>query len=228
MIWQDAIVLGLALVFCGCSTSRPNAAQSPTMPAVAAPLEDTTGPTVISRVHGGYELRNHLYRVVISDQPGDVTFWGSIDQTRNTVFQRGIYTSLTGLPDAPIRGYVEMRDEQTWQFHGEDDNHITWRKIYSLQNDSLLVSVIIQNNRSEPLVTAIQICGDLPNLRIVHHDPEQFTGQGGYGLVSLHGFNEFHAPTSQPALPVLIQSDTFHLKPQERQGFTTQWKLSPS
>ncbi len=183
------------------------------------------GPTIASRVAGGYELLNNQFRVVISETTGDVIFWGYADKTRNMVFRRGIYTTLSGLPDVPGKGYVEARDEQTWQFLGEDANHITWRKIYNLDGDHLEVSIMIQNNRPEALDTAINLEGDLPSMRIMHHDPEQFDAFGGYGAVSLHGWNVVHSPTSQPVLPILLQSDVFHLKPMERQSFTSMWML---
>ena len=180
----------------------------------------------MSRVAGGYELKNRQYRVVISDQTGDVIFWGYVGQDRNMVFHQGIYATLTVLPDVSPHMMAQARDEQTWEFYGEDDNHIIWRKVYCMEKDALLVSILILNNRPETLVTAVQINGDLLSVRIIHHDPEQFDAIGGYGSVSLHGYNEFHAPTSQPALPTLIQSDTFHLKPQERQGYTSVWRLA--
>jgi hypothetical protein len=185
-----------------------------------------TGPTEMSRVAGGYELTNRLYRLVISDQTGDVTFWGFVDHNRNLLSGRGIYTTLTGLPETAPHGTIEKRDEQTWQFYGEDDNHILWRKIYCLNGDALAVSIQIQNTRPEDLITTEQIKGELPGLKITHHDPELLEGAVDHTAVLFRGYNEFPAPTSRPANPVLIQSDPFHLKPQERQSYTTQWKLS--
>jgi hypothetical protein len=224
-------ILLLLLIVGGCSTSHPVATQ-PSLPVDAKAADSFftptgPGPTQLSKVLGGYQLLNRLYRVVISEQTGDVIFWSTDTESRNMLFHRGIYTTLTGLPDAPPHGYIEKRDPQTWQFFGEDDNHITWRKIYCLSGEAMQVSIMIQNHRADSLTTAIQINGDLPSLRIQHHDPEQFTGIGGYGTVSLQGFNEFHSPTSQPALPTLLQSDTFHLKPTEWQSYTSQWILAP-
>jgi hypothetical protein len=218
------ISLCFMFLLTGCGTPQPA-----TQPIVATTfdLDHTPGPTGMSKVAGGYELTNRLYRVVIADQTGDVTFWGFKDQPRNMISGRGIYTTLAALPESPIHGYIEKRDEQTWQFYGDDDDHITWRKIYTLEGDSLFVSILITNNRPENLTTAIQIDGDPISLRIDHHDPELFQGHGGYGSLSLRGFNEFPAPTSQPVLPTLIQSDMFHLKPGERQGYTSQWKIIP-
>jgi hypothetical protein len=231
-IRSRAIPLRVLLLLLTSCAARPAATQ-PVVPIASQSIESPTdqpqiaGPTVMSRVDNGYELRNRLFRVVISDQTGDVIFWGAVDQPRNMVFQRGIYTTLTGLPDAPLHGYIEQRDEQTWQFFGEDDNHVTWRKIYCLERSSLLVSIMVQNNRPAPLVAAIQINADFVSLRVQHHDPELFIGVGGYATVEIKGYNEFRTVQTPPPLPVIIQSDTFYLKPQERQSYTSRWRLLP-
>jgi len=192
------------------------------------PLASMPGPTTMSRVAGGYELKNRTLRVVISEKTGDVIYWGAADANRNSVFRHGVYASLVDVPEETIDGYIEKRDDQTWQFFGQDKAHqITWRKIYCLEKGSLLASLIIANDGPTSLTTAIQLRGDFPNLRITDHTPEQFTGHSAYGAVSVHGWNEFHpTPTSQPALPVLIQSDTKTLPPGERFAFTTEWKLT--
>jgi hypothetical protein len=224
-------VASVLLVAGGCGQPQQAAATRPVVPIAMQPVEPAytphgPGPTIKSRVSGGYELSNDQFRIVISESTGDVIFWGFTGKNRNVLAGRGMYTTLSGLPDVPVRGYVEARDEDTWQFIGEDDNHITWRKIYSLQRDVLLVSIIVQNNRPDLLQTAIKLNGDLPDLNIVRHDPEQFDAFGNYGTVSLHGYNEFHNPDSEPILPTLLQSDTFHLKPAERQSYTMTWVLS--
>ena len=181
----------------------------------------------MARVANGYELRNRHVVVVIDDRTGDVVTWTRPTQSRNTVAgHRGVYAALAGLAEVGPDGYVEKRDEQTWQFYGTDANGVTWRKVYNLDHDSLLVSYVIQNNRTAPLAAAVQVRGELIDLRVLAHDAEQFTGTGGYGTVSLHGWNAVQGrPT--PPLPVLIQSDTFTLKPGERQGYTTEWRLDP-
>jgi hypothetical protein len=213
----------------GCTPPHPAPVTQPDVPIVAQPIDSdlsTFGPTKRNRVPEGYELLNNQFRLVISDTTGDVVFWGYVNQPRNMVYHRGLYTTLSALPDSPVKGYVEPRDEDTWQFMGDDENHITWRKIYRLNGDHLEVSILIQNNRTTPIDTAVNINGDLPSLLILHHDPEQFDGSGDYGIVSLHGWNVVHNPTSKPVLPTLLQSDVFHLKPQERQSYTTMWMLS--
>jgi hypothetical protein len=188
-----------------------------------------TGPgaTELARVPAGYELRNRDVRVVIDEHTGDVVTWGTPTQSRNTVAgPRGVHVAIAGLPDVPPAGYVEKRDDQTWQFFGPDANGVTWRKVYNLDHDSLLVSFVIQNDRPVPLPAAVQVIADLTDLRVAVHTAEQFTGTGGYGTVTLHGWNVAHTGPP-PQLPVLLQSDTFTLKPGEREGYTTEWRLSP-
>jgi hypothetical protein len=185
------------------------------------------GPTTMSRVAAGYELRNQSARLVIDARTGDVIWWGTLPGGSNlAVGPRGIHAAVAGLPDVPPDGYVEKRDDQTWQFYGPDANGVVWRKVYNLDHDSLLVSFIVQNTRSTPLPVEIQLRGDLGSLRVTAHDPEQFTADGPAGTVSLHGWNPTHGHPP-PALPVLLASDPFTLKPDERQGYTTEWQLWP-
>lgn len=226
---RSIILSCLVLSVAGCHPPKPMSNERE-IPVAPQPIQSalpqyTTGPTELSKVAGGYELKNRLFRVVISDQTGDVIFWGLADHNRNLLIGRGIYTTLTGLPDSPPHGYIEQRDEQTWQYYGDDDNHITWRKIYCLDRDSLFVSIMVENNRPQPLDAAIQIKTNLPGLHIQHHDPELLEASVDHTALLLRGYNEFPAPASQPASPTLIQSDIFHFKPQERQSYTSQWKL---
>jgi hypothetical protein len=208
-------------------------ATQPDIPIALQPIttdlngDNLPGPTVMAKVAGGYQLSNRLVRVVIAEKSGDVIFWGYANQPRNMALGRGIYATLTGLPDVSARGSVQMRDEQTWQFFGDDANHITWEKVYSLQGDSLFVSVKIQNNRQEELRGAVQINGELIGLTVEHHDTELFSGRGGYGTLTLQGFSESSSAGGRPVLPVLIQSDLFDLKPKARQGYTSRWTLDP-
>ncbi len=238
------LAVGLSAGCCCCPPPKPapEPATRPAPVATLAPLPVAPqavvppsavvvptgpGPTEMARVANGYELRNRDVRVVIDPATGDVVTWGTPAQPRNTVAgPRGIHATLANLPDVPPAGYVEKRDDQTWQFYGSDANRVTWRKVYNLDHDSLLVSFVIQNDRPTPLPAAVRVVGDLTDLRIAAHDPEQFTGTGGYGTVSLHGWNIAHGQPP-PALPVLLQSDMFTLQPGERQGYTTEWRLSP-
>jgi len=194
--------------------------------AEAAPPPTTSQPsaTLMSKVAGGYELKNDSMRVVISEQTGNIVYWSLPNSDRNVLYLKGVGTQLIGQTEIQLVGYVEKRDDQTWQFFGTDSSGITWRKIYCLEGPSLLMSVIVQNGQTKPISTAIQITGDFPNLRILQHTGDQFTGRSGYTQVNLQCFNEFHnQPT--PTLPVLLQSDTRTLQPQERLAMTTEWKL---
>ena len=176
------------------------------------------------RVSGGYELRNRSVRVVIDDATGDVVFWGP--PGRNAVAgRRGIHSVIVGQPDAAATGSVEKRDDQTWQFYGADANGVTWRKVYNLDHDSLLVSYLIRNDRNEPVTATVAVVGELGDVRVTAHDAEQFTAVGPVGTVSLHGFNAAHGG---PPPAALIRSDAFPLKPGERQSYTTEWRLYPS
>ena len=181
----------------------------------------------MSRVPAGYQLANRAVRVVIDGQTGDVVEWAAVGQVRNTAAgRRGIHPVAAGLPDVPAVGSVEARDEQTWQYVGADANGLTWRKIYNLEHDALLVSYVVRNDHSQPVVVTVQVVGDLIALRVTEHTAEQFAGVGVLGTVSLHGWDVAHAGPPPP-LPILIQSDTFPLKPGERQGYTTEWRLTP-
>ncbi len=205
----------------------PPVAPQPLVPPSVTSVTTGPGPTVMARVADGYELRNRDVRVVIDAATGDVVTWGTPDQQRNTAAgRRGVYAAAAGRPDVAPAGYVEKRDDQTWQYYGTDADGLVWRKVYNLDHDSLLVSFIVQNDRPTPVTVTVQVRGDLTGLRVTAHDPEQFTGTGGYGTVGLHGWNLTHGQPPPP-LPVLIQSDPLPLRPGERQGYTTEWRLSP-
>ena len=192
----------------------------PTLPTSGA------GPTVMSRVAGGYELRNHAVRVVIDGQSGDVVEWAAVGHAGNVAGGgRGIHPALVGLPDVPPVGLVQKRDDQTWQYVGTDANGVTWRKVYDLDHDGLLVSYVIANDRSTPMVATVAVVGDVAG-RVTVHTAEQFTAVGPVGTVSLSGWDVAHGGPP-PAVPVLLRSDAFPLKAGERQGYTTEWRLYP-
>jgi hypothetical protein len=225
-----ALVGTVASMLTGCTPQKPAAATRPSVPIAAQPVDadppSTAGPTAMSRVTGGYELINRQFRAVISDQTGDVIYWGSADKVRNVVTGRGIYTTLSTLPDAPAKGSIEPRDEDTWQFMGDDENHITWRKTYRLAEDCLFVSIMITNNRKDPLDAAIRINGQLPGVHAMTQNPELFKAFGDFGVITLEGWNVNHAPNTATLLPLLLQSDVLHIKPGDRDSYTSVWMLS--
>lgn len=224
------------LVLAGCQhTSHPTQNQPETAPVTTQPeppppaatdeINPLAGPTLMRKVSGGYELKNRHVRAVIDDQTGDLIYWGRSITDRNLVLRPGITASLTGQPDATMQGYIEKRDDQTWQFIGEDSNKICWRKIYCLEGDSLLISILIQNQRTEPLETTIQFQAPFAGVRILRHERDQFEALTGFGTIHLQAYNEFPASTPAQALPVVLLSDPHTLRPQERISFTTEWKL---
>src|SRR5689334_702312 len=117
------LFLCLAILICsaaGCKTNDTGRAGG----SYPAPWPNETGPagpTLMARVEGGgYELKNRWVRAVIDDRSGDVTYWGAADGRRNLLMQPGVIVRLDGAPDLVPDGYVEKRDDQTWQFLGKD------------------------------------------------------------------------------------------------------------
>ena len=202
------------------NTAVPPIVQQPVTPAPPS----LAGPTVMSRVPGGYELKNDRVRVVISEASGDVTFWGS-PTGRNLLLQPGITARLTGQPVTTPTGYFEPRDTETWQFFGSDANHITWRKIYCLDGFNLLASYLYQNDTPGPVSGAVQLVGTLAGVRVQQHAIDHFAGVSTFGTISMTAFNENHMPCTQPSFPVLLQSDTRSCPHGDRLSFTTQWTL---
>lgn len=206
-------------------TSSTTTQVEPTPPAAADEINPLAGPTLMRKVPGGYELKNRHVRAIIDDQTGNLIYWGRSTTDRNLVLQPGIVASLAGLPDATMQGYIEKRDDQTWQFIGEDSNRTGWRKIYCLEGDSLLISILVQNQRAEPLDVTIQFQAPFAGVRILRHDRDQFEALTGFGTIHLQAYNEFPATSPAPPLPVVLVSDPHTLQAQERISFTTEWKL---
>lgn len=200
----------------------------PPPPAARDELEvnPSAGPTLMRKVAGGYELKNRHIRAVISDETGDLTYWGRAGTDRNLLLRPGATAQLAGLPQPSMQGYIEKRDDQTWQFIGDDSNHIGWRKIYCLEGDSLLISILVQNHHNQPLEATIEFLAPFAGVRIVQHERDQFEGRTGLGVIHLQAYNEFPSTAPASPLPVVLTSDPHTLKPQERISFTTEWKLS--
>lgn len=210
---------GLGLMGCqshgGSSWSIPRDAYDVPLP----------GPTLMSKVPGGYELRNRWTRVVIDEKTGDILFWAPAGATRNLLPHEGI----EALPDQPLDqkpdGYVEARDEQTWQYLGEDASHIAWRKIYSLDGRALHASFLMQNNTTQTL-SAIEprLWAEFASLRIDTHDGQLFEGSTSTTAVRVRAFVERSGPASA-TLPVILVGDKQPLKPGQRISLTTEWEL---
>ena len=194
--------------------------------SMAQPFDlPTTGPTAMQRVPEGYELSNRQVRVVIDEQRGRLVYWGSADGHQNLLGPRGVEIDLVDLADEPPAGYIEKRDDQTWQYIG-DAPGIRWRRIYCLEGLSLLATLIVQNVGDQPINTPMLVHADLadPGSRRVQR-ADLFTMQSSIGLVSIRGFREhpFTGTFNHP--PGSLISDRFTLQPGERYSFTTEWRI---
>ncbi len=211
-------------LLCSCNDAAP--VPAPTTQPVAEPAYVRPSPARATRVAGGYALTNRYLHVVVSDQTGDVAFFGP--DAQHNLAPAGLSARLAGLPEVPPTGTIEARDDQTWQFYGSDPNHVTWRKIYCLQDDALLVSLIVTNEGPAPTTMTVELRGTLPGFQPQTHDPEHLLAAGPTLSADFRGYNQFPAPDERPAPPVLIHSDPFPLAPGKRNGYTTRWQLLPT
>lgn len=182
------------------------------------------GPTELSKVENGYELKNRVVRAVISETSGNVTYWGSASGGNNLLLPGGIFASVDSRPSSSV-GYIEKRDDETWQYFGDDADGFTWRKIYCLQGDNLFVTYILQNRSKETREVRMNVRGEFNSMKILDRTSDRFEGRSRRGTVTMRAFNEKIDPFEPPPLPVLLVSDTRSLKPDERISFTTQWTV---
>jgi hypothetical protein len=219
-------LLAVSLAFLtGCAPARRDDADAFKL--------DLPGPTLAARVPEGYELKNRHIRVVIDDKSGDVAYWGSVDGARNLLTAQPVRIIELGPGATFIEshsvGYVEARDDQTWQYLGEDDaNKIGWRKIYCLNGDDLNISLLSQN-RGEARMVCFGLSGGNdfePALVKQIPDTEHFLGRSAFGTVQFHGFNENHNQLAMP--PFLLVADAHLLRPGERISWTMQWRCKLS
>src|SRR5262249_22784347 len=137
----------------------------------------------------GYELKNREIRVLIDEKTGDVTYWGSVDGKANFLNSTGVTVSFQGDPTTTFTdGYIEKRDDQTWQFMGTDASQIRWRKIYCLEGRSLAVTYLIENLRKEPMKSRIALTHQLKGIG----DTETIRFNIPGGAASIQTFNEKH------------------------------------
>jgi hypothetical protein len=182
-------------------------------------------------------LKNRHVRVVIDEKTGDAIHWGLADGSCDVLdgWPLQSWLSICGVvaPD----GYIEKRDDQTWQYLGEDKaNGIGWRRTYCLEGDRLYVTFLIQNNRAYSIdtiggLTPKAILGTWPSEG--HWRPDTYEGATPLAHVHLQAYNEKHphdwptlsgSATRPTTLPILL-SDLHHLKPGDRISWTMQWTL---
>jgi hypothetical protein len=230
------MIVMLAGLCWSCSTPKPEPAA-----ATASPL-DLPGPTLMTKVADGYELMNRHIRLVIDEKTGDAIHWGSADGSIDVLHGRPMRSWLSDSGVATPDGYVEKRDDQTWQYIGEDKpSGIGWRRTYCLDGEHAYVTFLIQNQRPGEVTTAIGLLPtDPPSFGPgdVVWQPDQYEATtspvaGGVG-VTLRAFNERHPSSwaelfgeaaTRPAVSPLIVSDLHHLKPGERISWTMDWSI---
>jgi hypothetical protein len=225
------VVCGLMLLAMGCH--GPATPQSTTQESSISPtggdemveINPLAGPTLMRKVAGGYELKNRHIRAVVADDTGNLIYWGRAGTDRNLLMKPGASVQLAGISAVPMKGYIEKRDDQTWQFIGEDDQNVGWRKIYCLEGDSLLISILVKNQRDVPLDATIEFQAPFAGVRIVRRANDAYEALTGFGAIHLQAYNEFPATAPAVALPVVLVSDPHTLQPQQRISFTTEWKL---
>ncbi len=180
------------------------------------------GPTLLARVSGGYELKNRLVRLVIDDQSGNVAYWGSSDGQNNALGSAGIAARLAGVKDAPLQGAIEKRDEETWQYLGEDANKLRWRKIYCLSGRSVFVTCLVENLSDQPVDARVELVADLAHFVTATRQSDLLEGRGPAGDLRMQSFTEHHDPVEGR---VTLHSDRRTLAARERFSFTMEWFL---
>jgi hypothetical protein len=153
---------------------------------------------------------------VIDERTGDVTAFGPVGAAGMRVtaglWAWGGAVGRDGVLDSASDGYVEARDEQTWQYLGRDAQHaIGWRKVYCLEGDRLYASFLVQNLRTDESIT----CGVLLSV-----DPPADAGR-------VRAFNEVQGLRAPDGVSGGVVGDVKTLKPGERLSFTTAWELPP-
>jgi hypothetical protein len=175
----------------------------------------------MKKVEGGYELTNRKIRIVIYERTGDVTYLGGVNE--NFLGEGGISLHLLNQQSAAPDGYVEKRDEETWQYLGDTLTGIRWRKIYSLHHDAVAVTALIENRTRDPIDTAIAVRAAFDGGEAVTQTADVHARKIGGVTVRLQAFNE--GKPEKPEWSTLI-GDFRTLKPNERIGITMEWKVS--
>jgi hypothetical protein len=205
----------ISVLLTGCA-----APPTPTTPPSAA---GEYGPTEMKKVQGGYELANRKLRLVIDEKTGHVTYFGSAQSHRNLLLEPGIIAVLPGKRGSePPDGYVEKRDDQTWQYIGDTLTGVRWRKVYCLEHGSAYVTMLVENRTRHPLDTAIALRARFDGGQTVTERADLHEYQIGSIKVRLQAFNE--AKPERPDWATLI-GDSRTLAPGERIGVTMEWKV---
>lgn len=186
----------------------------------ADPIE--YGATQMRKVDGGYELANRKVRLVIDEKTGDVTYFGAADGKNNLVSSGGITVHLAGQPFTAPDGYIEKRDEQAWQYLGDSAAGIRWRKIYTLENRSVYVTVLAENRTGKSIDTALALRAAFDGGRVVTARADVHERRIGNVMAVFKAFNE--AQPQRPDWATLI-GDSRTVLAGERISWTMEWRI---
>ena len=176
------------------------AAMSCAAPPAATSVQSDYGPTTKSKSDRAYELLNRQLAAEIDETTGGVRLVRRIDSKLPPF----VVPTFTGSADStPASGYIESRDEETWQYFGDSqDGKIGWRIVYCLYYNQLNVTYIVQNKSKEPLTGHVVL--------------------SGFRRVTIQPFNE-DPSLNTVATTGTIRSDERTLKPDERINLATRW-----
>lgn len=166
------------------------------------PVQAQYGPTKMAKSPLGYRLTNRGLKAEINQVTGST----SLVKLTDAEAAEALTPSFSPMAESsPTAGYVESRDEETWQYIGQNkDGRLGWRIVYNLYYDGLNVTYIVQNNTNLPLTGHVQ----LP----------------AAGRVQIQPFNESAELNSHNA-DGSVRSDERTLQPNERLNFATRWTL---
>lgn len=206
----------LALALAACAAQPANFAY------------DEPGPTLMARTADGYAMTNRRLRLLIDAATGDALAFGPLNG-RSAI---AIAATRNGAIH-PMQGYLEARDNQTWEYLGDEtQDMVSWRKIYCLDGDRLLVTYLIRNEGKAPIDTQIGIA-PLPATTTQSAATQPTMGWRALGpnddLIEsasfrIKCFNEAILPV--PPMPEILHNDPRRLAPGEGIAWTMVWSFA--
>ncbi len=170
-------------------------------PRIPDPLQAQFGPTLMQKSPGGYELTNRKLAAHIDEQTGAIALF-----RLGSPAPAGVSPTFEpAAASSPQGGYIESRDEETWQYFGTSkDGRLGWRIVCCLHVNELEVSYIVQNKTAEPITGYVRLPAP-PGVKIESFDEDP----------SLSG----------PRPDGSVRADERTLAPNERINFATRWTI---
>lgn len=202
----------------------------PTLVSTSDPI--AAGATDRSQEKLGYTLRNDLLQITLNPTTGDVAYLGAPTGKESFLAapagQDLLITRIAGHESLAPAGYVEARDEQTWQYIGED-SLLRWRKIYSLDHNRIIATFLVQNISDQPITFSLILSGQPATgwtRQSSGPDLTTFSRKNPEGADQTLEFRGFVIrPDSDQPLKTeeILRSDEFALPAGARISFTTEW-----